>query len=217
MPTGRTRSSWRRRWPMHEPRVRPGRPLAWLAMLAAAALMAGCATAYWQGRAALREGRFAEAAARFEQALAEDPERVGALTGLGVARYKQGDLPEAAEALARAVARAPRDGAARLYLALAHLRMGDLEAARGQMAAALEGPLEPRLAAQLRRALGVFDAEAAPSAGCRQFMAAALEDGIEWAEELAEARRQALLAPRFYEPPLRHLYLSPSGRFFYCY
>ena len=70
---------------------------------ALAVLLAGCATPYVQGRAALSEGRYDEAAGHFREVLTADPARTDALTGLGIALYKQGALDPAVDALRRAV------------------------------------------------------------------------------------------------------------------
>src|SRR2546428_253989 len=57
-------------------------------LLAALAFaISGCATTVGLGQAALREGRYSEAASKFETALTEHPERTDALVGLGIARY----------------------------------------------------------------------------------------------------------------------------------
>jgi len=79
--------------------------------------LAGCATAYTQGLALARQGRYAEASALYEQVLTRDPDRLDALVQLGIARYKLGALDEAVSVLERALARAPREMAGRLYLA----------------------------------------------------------------------------------------------------
>src|SRR2546425_5972489 len=51
-------------------------------LLAALAFaISGCATTVGLGQAALREGRYAEAASKFETALTEHPERTDALVG----------------------------------------------------------------------------------------------------------------------------------------
>lgn len=41
-------------------------------------LLAGCVTAYQHGQTALRDGRYLEAAARFSEALADDPASITA-------------------------------------------------------------------------------------------------------------------------------------------
>src|SRR2546426_12090463 len=57
--------------------------------------ISGCATTMGLGETALRDGRYAEAASKFETALKERPERTEALVGLGIARYGQGVYDEA--------------------------------------------------------------------------------------------------------------------------
>ena len=84
-----------------------------LAALALALVLAGCATsAQTGGERALAHGDFAGAAAEFQAALAEDPERVRALQGLGVAQYKSDALGEAEATFAHVLQRAPENGTA---------------------------------------------------------------------------------------------------------
>jgi thioredoxin-like negative regulator of GroEL len=63
---------------------------------------AGCAGACLNGRSALGQGRSVEAAERFEQALAREPENLDAVVGLGLARSRLDTFDEAAELLDRA-------------------------------------------------------------------------------------------------------------------
>jgi tetratricopeptide (TPR) repeat protein len=76
--------------------------------LLALAMSSGCTTAYGQGRTALRQGRYAEAASSFEKALKEHPDRMDALVGLGIARYEQRAFDDAVAHLGRAVAQDPK-------------------------------------------------------------------------------------------------------------
>ena len=94
-----------------------------LSMLVALWMVTGCTTPYGQGRSALRQGNYDEAARYFEQALAQDPNRVDALAGLGIARYKEGLLDEAVNTLSGAVIRGPHHETAQLYLGLAYLSL----------------------------------------------------------------------------------------------
>ena len=90
-------------------------PLPTLGTLVLAAFaLAGCATAMNHGAEALRHGRYADAATHFEDALAKDPDRTGALLGLGIAKYKAGAWDEAIEPLQGVVAREPQSPTARL-------------------------------------------------------------------------------------------------------
>src|ERR687896_1429054 len=98
-------------------------------------LLAGCATAYSGAVNAYREGRYAEAASRFEELLSRDPDHLDALVGLGVSRYRLGAYDDAIRTLERAAAREPKHPAPRLYLALAHLQKNDIGAAEAQLLA----------------------------------------------------------------------------------
>ena len=68
-----------------------------LSLIVSASILAGCATPYLQGRTALQQGRYDEAARRLD-----------ALAGLGVARYKLGAFDEAVDTLHRVVTHAPK-------------------------------------------------------------------------------------------------------------
>src|SRR5882724_7009875 len=95
-------------------------------LLAALALaISGCATTVGLGQTALRDGRYAEAASKFETALKERPERTDALVGLGIARYSQRVYDEAVAHLSQAVSRDPKRADAQLYLGLSCLERGD--------------------------------------------------------------------------------------------
>jgi tetratricopeptide (TPR) repeat protein len=177
------------------------RHVASLAVIAAVA--AGCATTPSSaGRAALREGRAADAASNFEAALAQDPERLDALIGLGIARFRLGNYDEAITALSQAVNRAPAHPAARLYLALAQLRKHDDAAAIEHLTALRSVDLEPRFAALVDQALALLR-EGPPSDAVRTYMIASLDYGADWSRELAETRR-ALRSTQLYADPLWH-------------
>lgn len=173
-----------------------GRSLALVVLMGALAL-AGCATPYGQGMAALRLGRYDEAANHFEEALAQDPSRLSTLAGLGIARYKLGMLDQAADALERVVAREPKHMEARLYLGLSYLRKGEDGPAEEQLTALADLKPHPRLGAQLDRALKVLRVEYPLSDEVRSFLAASLEDEAEWEREVREAW---LARPAYAEP-----------------
>jgi tetratricopeptide (TPR) repeat protein len=148
----------------------------------------GCASAQGRGEQALRAGRNAVAADAFGQALAQDPTRIDALVGLGVARYRLEAYDTAVEPLARAVADAPRHPAARLYLGLAQLQRGDARAAAEHLAAFRDLGPDDRLVAQLDRTLAILRGPAL-SPEVRAFIAASLEDEAALVREVREARR----------------------------
>ena len=175
-------------------RRRSARLAPFLALLA----LAGCATPYAQGRAALRQERYDEALSRFSEALARDPGRLDAHAGLGVARYKLGAFDEAEDALRQVLARAPQHAEALLYLGLVYLQKGQNSATEEHLTALLALEPHPRIAAQIDRALKVIRADPL-SDEVKRFVAASLEDEIEWEQDLREAER----AQRVYvvEPP----------------
>jgi tetratricopeptide (TPR) repeat protein len=159
-------------------------------------LAAGCATTPTAaGSAALREGRAEEAAARFKEALAEDPTRLDALIGLGLSRYRLGAYDEAIAALTDTVTRAPDHPVARLYLALSHIRKRDDARAEEQLTALRRLPLDPRFAALVDQALALLRAGPMPDA-VRTYVVASLDYGADWSRELAETR-QALRHAQF--------------------
>lgn len=174
-----------------------GRGALPLSLVLSLSVLSGCATAYVQGQAALRLGRYDEAASYFDQALAEDPTRTDALVGLGISRYKLGAFDEALEALARVAERTPQQREARLYLGLSYLRKGETGLAEEQLTALAQLKPHPRLAAQIDGAIRVLRLEDPLSDEVRTFLAASLEDEAEWEREL----REALLArPAYVEP-----------------
>jgi tetratricopeptide (TPR) repeat protein len=124
-------------------------------------LLAGCMTAYQHGQAALRDGRYLEAAARFSEALADDPASVNALLGLGLAQYHLDSFQAAVGFLGRAVLAAPGNAEAHLYLALTYLALEDQGAAArpgppprpsGQPPCYTAGPCRSRSASSFARA-----------------------------------------------------------------
>ena len=155
--------------------------------LAALALLAGCATSSLEGRAALSRGSYHEAVRHFEESLAREPGRAADLFGLGVARYKLEALDEARRAFEEALAQEPALPPAHLYLALIAIRRGD-PAADAHLARYLALGPPPRLAAHVdrtRRTLATVPAE------LRDYVAAGLEDGHQWAGEVADALQAA--------------------------
>lgn len=163
----------------------------WLALVLAALTFGGCVTTYGEGRTALRQGRYTDAATRFEQVLAKDPDRTEALVGLGIAKYRAGSFDEAIDPLGRAVAREPKFDLARLYLGLARLRKGDLGAVEQEFKAIVAQRPGTRLAAQLDRALVLLRGRDPASDELRAFIAASLENESEAEREIADARREA--------------------------
>lgn len=155
--------------------------------LAALALLTGCATSSLQGRAALSRGSYDEAARHFEESLAREPARAADLVGLGVARYKLEAFDEARRAFEDALVQEPALPPAHLYLALIAIRRGD-PAADAHLGRYLALGPPPRLAAQVDRAR---QALASVPAEMRDYVAAGLEDGYQWAGEVAGALRAA--------------------------
>ena len=168
--------------------------------------LAGCATAMGDGRQALRQGRYAEAATHFEEALAREPEKTDALIGLGIAKYKAGDWDDAIEPLGRVIAREPRSSTARLYLGLAHLRKGDVGPVDEHLTAFVAQRPGTRAAAQADRALRVLRGPDPLSDDMRAFVATSLEDEAELERQVIEAQRYAREMefrwrdPFFYDP-----------------
>ena len=189
-----------------------------LCVVLSLSVLTGCATPpHVQGQKALRQGLYDEAAGHFEEVLIRDAERLDALAGLGISRYKLGDFDEAVDALERVVARAPKDATAQLYLGLSYLQKGDYGRAEEHLMALLDLKPEPRLSAQIDRALRLLRLEP-PSDELRGFLAASLEDEAEWAREVSEARREARLArQRGYAPSDRFTFVTRSGRLVRCF
>lgn len=159
-------------------------------------LLAGCASAYRSGEAALQAGRYAEATASFNAALADDPDRPEALFGLGLAQYRLGEFDAAVASLGRAVLVAPDRADARLYLALSHLAVGSQDMAAGQLGALRELSVHPRVAAQTERARELLQRGPLP-ADVRAFVRQSLDDEALWYQDVQEAR----LAPHVYFGP----------------
>jgi tetratricopeptide (TPR) repeat protein len=158
-------------------------------VLAALGLLAGCATPTLQGRAALSRGSYDEAARHFEEALASDPGRATDLIGLGVARYKLGALDDAQRAFEAALAQAPDLAPAHLYLALIAIQLGDHAAADAHLASYLALGAPARLAGQIERTRRALAGPVPPE--MRAYVAGSLEDGYQWAGEVASALQAA--------------------------
>jgi tetratricopeptide (TPR) repeat protein len=159
-----------------------------LVILLGLVLLAGCATAYSDGLAAARHGRYAEAATLYERALADDPDRVDAKVQLGIVRYKLGSVDEAIDTLNTVLERAPGETVARLYLGLAYLRKNDVRGAEAHLGAFVDSRPDRRLAAQVERTLKLIRTHPL-SVELREFAAASLESEAELAQEVREARR----------------------------
>lgn len=181
-----------------------------LVLLCGLALTA-CATTYGQARSALAQGDYTEAATHFERVLADEPDRLDALTGLGIARYKLGAYDEAAQTLGRVVARAPRQPAARLYLGLSALRQGEVGTAEEQLSAFRDLRPDPRLAAPVDRALRLMRGDPLTDE-LRQFIAASLEEQAMLVRELDETKERLRYARPVYAPYVR-CFASARGRF----
>lgn len=168
-----------------------------LVLLVTIVLTTGCASDYAKGQWALRQGHYAEAEGYFMRALIDDPKRIDALVGLGVAQYKTGEMDLAIETLEKALAARPNDPNGQLYLGLAYLKKNDAVRA-GEHLTVLRGlPIDPRLAQQVDRALEVIRKEPLTES-VRNLLASNLDTAAELAREAAEARRDAQLA---FPPP----------------
>jgi tetratricopeptide (TPR) repeat protein len=160
-------------------------------------LIAGCATAYQHGQTALHEGRYPEAAARFSEALADDPASAKALLGLGLAQYHLEAFHAAVGSLGRAVLAVPTHAEARLYLALTYLALEDQGAAARHLETLAGLGVHARTAAQASRAAALLH-RGSLSIETREFVRKSLENEADWSRDVIEAR----LAP--------HMYLGPA-------
>ena len=167
-------------------------------VLAVIALLTGCASAYSKGESAFRQGRFAEAEGYFMKVLAEHPDRLDALVGLGMAQYKRGEPDLAIETLQKALAVRPNDPSVRLYLGLSYLRKNDVARASEQLAALRALPIDPRLAQQVDHTLEVLRRPPL-NEQVRDLLVSSLDTAAELAREAYEARLQTQRA--FYPPP----------------
>lgn len=174
-----------------------GRALATWLLAGLALLPTGCVTAYQHGQTALDEGRYLEAAARFGEALADDPASTNALLGLGIAQYHLDSFDAAVGSLGRAVLAVPAHAEARLYLALTYLALEDQGSAARHLEALAGLGVHPRTAAQASRAAALLQLRPL-SVEIRDFVRKSLEDEAAWSRDVIEAR----LAP--------HVYLGPA-------
>jgi len=150
--------------------------------------LSGCATTYGLGQAALDEGRYGDAAAKFETALKERPERTDALVGLGITRYKQQGYDEAIAHLSQAVSQDPKRADARLYLGLSYLERGDYGAAAEQLRAFRGLAHSAGIAGQVDDALELIQGDHALSQKTRRFVAASLEFALKAEQDRRNAQ-----------------------------
>jgi tetratricopeptide (TPR) repeat protein len=182
---------------------------------ALAMLLAGCAvSAQGRGERALLRGDFAGAITEFQHALAEDPDRLRALQGLGVAQYKSDMLAEAEATFARVLAREPQSGTALLYGGLLALRQrqDDLAADRLTQLRLMEP--DPRFGSQVDRAFALLRAQPVTDE-TRAFIAASLEDAARAALELRAAQDEINRAWALSAAYPIHCY--PTRRGFVCF
>lgn len=138
----------------------------------------------------MQAGQWASATRYFEDAVAEHPDKVDALVGLGISRYRLGDHDEAADALGRAVALAPSHREARLYLGLTALLRKDDGGAEEHLAVFRNVAQNPGLAVQVDRALRLLRGDPLTDE-MRQFIAASLETEAGMARQIQDAAAQA--------------------------
>jgi tetratricopeptide (TPR) repeat protein len=128
-----------------------------------ALVLSGCASAYRSGQIAMQEGRYLEAASRFTEVLARDPNRADALFNLGLAQYRTGLFRAAIGPFGRAVLAAPDSAEARLYLALTYLALEDQGMAARQLRALLDLGAHPRIVVQAGRAVSLMESGPLPA------------------------------------------------------
>jgi tetratricopeptide (TPR) repeat protein len=150
--------------------------------------LSGCATTYGLGQAALDEGRYADAATKFETALREHPERTDALVGLGITRYKQQEYDEAIAHLSEAVRQDPHQADARLYLGLSYLERGDNGVAAEHLRAFRDLTHSSRVAGQVDDALALIQSDHGLSQRTRRFVATTLESAVKAEQALRSAQ-----------------------------
>ena len=160
-------------------------------MILALAVLAGCSRTLGRAETALYAGRYDEAAGRFEQALAEKPDSVEAVVGLGIAKYRLGALDEAERRFTEAQRRAPELPVPHLYLGLIALRRGHGPAAE-EILRRYAVVAAPRVAVTIDHALRAL-ASGPVSEEMRRYVASSIEDQAAAAGELL-ATQQALAA-----------------------
>jgi tetratricopeptide (TPR) repeat protein len=193
---------------------------SWRALAAGALVvltLAGCVTPYGQGLVAARQGRYAEASVRYEEALARNPDRLDAIVQLGIVRYKLGALDGAIELLERARTRAPAEPSVRLFLALAYLRKNELPAADEQLTTFVGLEPDRRVAAQAERTIAMI--RSGPlSEETRAFAASSLENAAELAAEVDAWRTLESERWSFWGPyPYPYPYAYPPGPYPGCW
>ena len=185
-----------------------------LAVVAAVGLLlAGCATTEQRGRRALYLGQYNDAIHLFQASLAEHPDRLPAMVGLGIALYKAGALDDAAATLDGVLARSPGEAPALLYRGLIALMQRDDAVAQERLTRFREVTSIPSFNTQLDRALAIVRGGATDPA-IREFMAASLEDAVRSAHEVEAARLAAQQAYLSAFPVVRCV---PSRRGWICF
>jgi tetratricopeptide (TPR) repeat protein len=185
-----------------------------LALLVAAGLLvAGCATTEQRGQRALYAGQYNDAIHLFQATLAEHPDRLPAMLGLGIALYKAGALEDAAATLDGVLARSPGEAPALLYRGLIALQQRDDAVAQDRLTRFRELTSIPSFGAQLDRALAIVRGGAADPA-VREFIAVSLEDSVRSAHEVQAARLAAQQAYLSAFPVVRCV---PARRGWVCF
>jgi tetratricopeptide (TPR) repeat protein len=178
-----------------------------------ALLLAGCASTQRRGERALSAGQYNDAIHLFQAVLAEEPDRLDARLGLGIALYKVGAWPDAALTLDEVLARAPSERPALLYRGLVAIQRGEDAVAEDRLTRFRDSTRLPRFAAQLGRALRVLHGSGDVSADTREFIATSLEDVVGSAREIEEARLAVQRAYLMAYPPI---YCVPTRRGWIC-
>jgi len=173
------------------------------ALALAVVLLPGCATtARSRGESALAVGDYAGAINEFRAALADHPDNLEALQGLGVAQYRTGAFADAGATFGEVLARVPHGRAALLYGALADLQRGEDGAAEERLTRLRALEPDPRFGAQVDRAMRVLRTGQPAGAELRAFIAASLEDSARAAGEVRAARLEAERAYYYWRDPL---------------
>ena len=178
-----------------------------------ALLLAGCASTQRRGERALSVGQYNDAIHLFQAVLAEEPDRLDARLGLGIALYKVGAWADAALTLDEVLARTPSERPALLYRGLVAVQQGQDAVAEDRLTRFRSSTRLPRFAAQLERALRVLRGSGDVSADTREFIAASLEDVVRSAREIEEARLAVQRAYLMAYPPI---YCVPTRRGWIC-
>jgi tetratricopeptide (TPR) repeat protein len=184
-------------------------------VVALVVLLAGCAiSAQGRGERALLRGDFAGAITEFQQALAEDPDRLRTLHGLGVAQYKSDMHSDAEATFSRVLAREPHSGTALLYGGLLALRQRQDDVAADRLTQLRLIEPDPRFGAQVDRAFALLRAQPVTDE-TRTFIAASLEDAARAALELRAAQDEINRAWALSAAYPIHCY--PTRRGFVCF